>query len=157
MDNGKPLAAASKRLQKPRGRPRKADPGHAMGHTPDSAPSQEPVKKGNNKDDTSASQTIVPQLWTKEQVAVYLNVSIWTVGDMVARGALHPVRFPMKKVAAKTKSKGNLKRERKTDTFRRLLFDKKQARRGPEARRKGSLRACFLSGHSGRQDPAIQR
>ncbi len=118
MDNGKPLAAASKRLQKPRGRPRKADPGHAMGHTLNDAPSQDPVNKGNNRDGTSASQTIVPRLWTKEQVAAYLNVSVWTVSEMVARGTLCPVRLPMEKVVEKRE------RKRKTDTFRRLLFDK---------------------------------
>jgi len=124
VDDGKPLADASKRLQKPRGRPRKANPGHAMGHTPDAAPSQDPQdpvnkgSKGNNRDGTSASQTIEPRLWTKEQVAAYLNVSVWTVSEMVARGTLCPVRLPMKKVVEKRE------RKRKTDTFRRLLFDK---------------------------------
>ncbi len=120
MDNGKPLAAASKRLQKPRGRPRKADPGHAMGHTLNDAPSQDPVSKGNNRDSTSASQTIEPRLWTKEQVAAYLNVSVWTVSEMVARGTLCPVRLPMKNTDRTNKRD----RQRKTDTFRRLLFDK---------------------------------
>ena len=129
MDNGKPLAPASKRLQQqnPRGRPRKADPGHAMGHTPDAAPSQDPVNKGNNRDSTSASQTIEPRLWTKEQVAAYLNVSVWTVSEMVARGTLCPVRLPMKKVVEKRE------RKRKTDTFRRLLFDKADVVRVIEA------------------------
>ncbi len=89
-----------------------------MGHTPDGVPSQHPVSKGNNRDGTSASQTIEPRLWTKEQVAAYLNVSVWTVAEMVARETLHPVRLPMEKVVEKRK------RKRKTDTFRRLLFDK---------------------------------
>jgi len=127
VDNTKPLADASKRLQKPRGRPRKADPGHAMGHTLNDAPSQDPVNKGNNRDGTSASQTIEPRLWTKEQVAAYLNVSVWTVAEMVARGTLHPVRLPMKKVVEKRE------RKRKTDTLRRLLFDKADVVRVIEA------------------------
>jgi hypothetical protein len=70
-----PLAAASQRLQRPPGRPRKPRP--------------DPPAPGVT---TSA---LAPRLLDLEGTAVYLSVSTWTCRDLEAAQVIRRVRIPL--------------------------------------------------------------
>ncbi len=86
----RPLAAASRRLSRKRGRPRKAESGHVPGTSP--------AGRGVNGGDPGgalAVQAIVPRLLSLEAAALYLGVSTWTIRDLEAAGVLPRVRIPL--------------------------------------------------------------
>lgn len=103
----KPLAAASKRLKRKPGRPRKADLGTPPGHITGIADSQMPENRGSAKGEL-AVRACEPRLLSLQDAALYLGVSSWTVRDLEAAGVLPRVRVP-------TRNNGEL---------RKLLFDR---------------------------------
>ena len=90
MSDDRPLAAASRRLMRKPGRPRKAESGHVPG-TP-------PTKGGVNGGSLGgalAVRAIVPRLLSLDATAAYLGISPWTVRDLEAAGVLPRVRVPL--------------------------------------------------------------
>ncbi len=90
MSDDRPLAAASRRLMRKPGRPRKAESGHVPG-TPPAKGGANGVSQGG----ALAVIAIAPRLLSLESAAVYLGVSPWTVRDLEAAGVLSRVRVPL--------------------------------------------------------------
>ncbi len=90
MSDDRPLAAASRRLMRKRGRPRKAE----SGHVPGTSPAGRGVNGGDQRG-ALAVTAIEPRLLDLEATAVYLGVSPWTVRDLEAAGVLPRVRIPL--------------------------------------------------------------
>ncbi len=90
MNDDRPLAAASRRLMRKPGRPRKVE----SGHVPGIAVSQHGVDKRPRWSDL-ALEAIVPRLLSLKQAALYLGVSPWTVRDLESAGVLPRVRIPL--------------------------------------------------------------
>ncbi len=112
MNDDRPLAAASRRLMRKPGRPRKPESGHVPG-TP-------PAERGVNcgpPGGALAVRAIVPRLLSLDATAAYLGISPWTVRDLEAGGVLPRVRIPLP-------NNGEL---------RKLLFDRKDLDRLIEA------------------------
>ncbi len=85
-----PLAAASLRLRRRPGRPRKAPPGH------EAVRAQAGASLNSGPDGGAlAQQASVPRLLDLRATAVYLGVSGWTVRDLDAAGVLRRVRVPL--------------------------------------------------------------
>lgn len=97
-----PLAAASERLRRQPGRPRKA----ALAHVPGASAAEAGVA-GRLRVDALASPAIAPRLLDLRATARYLGVSPWTVRDLEAAGVLMRVCVPF------------LRRD-----LRKLLFDR---------------------------------
>ncbi len=90
MSDNRPLAAASRRLMRKRGRPRKAESGHVPGTSP--------AGRGVNGGDQRGALAVIaiePRLLDLEATAAYLGVSPWTVRDLEAAGVLPRVRIPL--------------------------------------------------------------
>ncbi len=103
MSDDRPLAAASRRLMRKRGRPRKAE----SGHVPGTSPSGSRMNSGADGR-TLAVTAIAPRLLGLEATAAYLGVSPWSVRDLEAAGVLPRVRIPLPN----------------TGELRKLLFDR---------------------------------
>ena len=84
------LAAASQRLRRRPGRPRKLQSGHDGG-TSDAASR---VTSGLEASGLAQGAS-VPRLLDLRATANYLGVSEWTVRDLDAAGVLHRVRVPL--------------------------------------------------------------
>ncbi len=110
----RPLAAASRRLSRKRGRPRNAESGHVSGTSPAGR-----GVNGGLAGGTLAMIAIEPRLLDLEAAALYLGVSPWTVRDLANKkeGVLKRVRIPLK-------NNGEL---------RKLLFDREDLDRLIEA------------------------
>ena len=89
-----PLAAAAERLRGKPGRPRKASPAPACGHTPGTLASRDRVNDGPASS-ALASQATAPRLLDVAGAAAYLSVSSWTIRDLLAAGRLPRVRLPL--------------------------------------------------------------
>ncbi len=85
-----PLAAASLRLRRRPGRPRKAPARHDAGR-PEAGASLNSGPDGR----ALAQHASVPRLMDLRATAAYLAVSEWTVRDLDAAGVLHRVRVPL--------------------------------------------------------------
>lgn len=85
-----PLAAASLRLRRRPGRPRKAPAGHDAGR-PEAGASPNSGPDGS----ALAQQASAPRLLDLRATAAYLGVSEWTVRDLDAVGVLRRVRVPL--------------------------------------------------------------
>ncbi len=86
----RPLAAASRRLSRKRGRPRKVESGHVPGTSS--------AGRGVNDGDPGgalAVQASEPRLLSLDDAARYLGLSAWTVRDLEAAGVLKRVRIPL--------------------------------------------------------------
>ncbi len=84
------LAAASQRLRRRPGRPRKA----AAGEDGDLPNADSRLASGLERSPL-AIQTIAPRLLDLRATAAYLGVSDWTVRDLDAAGVLPRVRVPL--------------------------------------------------------------
>jgi excisionase family DNA binding protein len=94
MNQELPLAAAQRRLGRP-GRPRKQPPegGHDAGIT-----SSRSRMNGGPKSRTLASHAsapLPPRLLDLSAAAAYLNLSTWTLRDLVGNRTLRRVRVPL--------------------------------------------------------------
>ena len=90
MSDDRPLAAASERLKRKPGRPRKVKSGHVPG-----TPSTERGVNGGSLGGALAVTAIVPRLLSLDATAAYLGISSWTVRDLEAAGVLPRVRVPL--------------------------------------------------------------
>jgi excisionase family DNA binding protein len=97
-----PLAAASARLRKRPGRPRKI-------LTPEAQAAHDAVQRDRQQERLAASPR---RLLDVAQAALYLGVSTWTVRDLIAAGRLPIVRLPVER-----RPNGELRE------LRRLLVD----------------------------------
>ncbi len=84
------LAAASQRLQRRPGRPRKAESGQDGG-----MPNAGSRLTSGLERSPLAQGASVPRLFDLRATASYLSVSEWTVRDLDAAGVLHRVRVPL--------------------------------------------------------------
>ena len=114
-----PLAAASVRLRKPPGRPRRTGSEHSSG-TPSSGGLTESGKEFRQPA-YEAVASIPPRLLDLPATAAYLGLSEWTVRDLEANGTLRRVSIP-------------LPRGRE---LRKLLFDRTDLDRLVEAWKQG--------------------
>ncbi len=90
MNDDRPLAAASRRLMRKPGRPRKVESGHVPG-----TPPAEGGVNGGSQGGALAVRAIVPRLLSLDATAAYLGLSPWTVRDLEAAGVLPRVRIPL--------------------------------------------------------------
>ena len=100
---------------KPVGRPRKGANGQADRHKMGTANEESRMNSGPNGG-TQASLAVVPvpqRLFNLLHAAGYLEVSTWTVREMVSLGVLPRVRFALPNT-----------RKRRGGECRKLLFDK---------------------------------
>ena len=84
------LAAASQRLRRRPGRPRKAESGQGGGMLDAGSRMTSGLERS-----ALAPQARVPRLLELRATAAYLGVSEWTVRDLDAAGVLHRVRIPL--------------------------------------------------------------
>ena len=84
------LAAASQRLRRRPGRPRKAESGQDTGR-----PEAGAGPNGGSDGRALAREASAPRLLDLRATAAYLGVSEWTVRDLDAAGVLHRVRIPL--------------------------------------------------------------
>ena len=84
------LAAASQRLRRRPGRPRKAESGQNAGIANVGADVNGGIERGALAQGGSA-----PRLFDLHATAAYLGVSAWTVRDLDAAGVLRRVRVPL--------------------------------------------------------------
>lgn len=85
-----PLAAASQRLRRKPGRPRKTDSGRVHA-TPQVDGGSNDARRGG----APAPVTITPRLLDLLATAAYLGVSPWTIRDLEAAGVLARVCVPL--------------------------------------------------------------
>ena len=85
-----PLAAASRRLRRKPGRPRKTDSGRVHA-TPQVDGGSNDARRGK----APAPVTITPRLLDLLATAAYLGVSPWTIRDLEAAGVLPRVCVPL--------------------------------------------------------------
>src|SRR6266700_6629207 len=109
MPNELPLAAASVRLRRKPGRPRKPQSASVAGVPHPGTPRRNssnsgaeacqasglPSEPASASTSESAVPGMCPRLLALRATAAYLGVSSWTVGDLEAAGTLRRVRVPV--------------------------------------------------------------
>ena len=92
-----PLAAASRRLRRPPGRPRTHLVKLVTAPSTDGARQRGPASKPKAVS-WSPPAGVTPRLLSVRQAAEYLGLSPWTVRELEAAGTLARVRLPVRKV-----------------------------------------------------------
>ena len=91
----RPLAAATERLRRPPGRPRKAQGAESAQAPQANAPAQTHENPRPIAGAVPAVCPVTPRLLDAASAAAYLNVSVWAIRDLDAAGHLPRVRLPL--------------------------------------------------------------